>query len=142
MSLTVNMELLAQIVSKEEVVVLATSMNDKVTARPVSGIWLDGEIYVRTSQSSEKAVQIAANPNVAICTMGFYLEGTAQSVGDTALPQNQTIKETYIVRWPEAFSEKDEYLDGDEVFIKITPKKVSQWVFENEIPLGLVMLEL
>lgn len=68
-------------ISKFKNMVLATSYQDKVTARSVSTIVVDSKIYFQTANNMEKYYQIQKNCNVAL-TKGFYqIEGTAKAIG-------------------------------------------------------------
>ena len=128
-----------------ETLVLATSKDDLVTSRPIGALRYDNSILIRTGGDSQKAKQVRANPHVAICMGTFYLQGKARILGrcsDLDNPEIKKARDLYQKRWPDAFSEKDEFLSGDEVFILITPTNISQWVFEGEEIEGLFHLEL
>lgn len=53
---------------------------------PVWGVWLDGRLWLSTSPGSRKALNVAANPAVAVTTGDpiepVVLEGTATVVAD------------------------------------------------------------
>ena len=55
--------------------VLATCAENRVTARNMSVIFLDGKIYFQTDSKMEKARQIEANENVALCVDNFQIVG-------------------------------------------------------------------
>lgn len=135
----IDRELLFETLAKAETVILATSAEDIVTARPVSPVLVGEVLYVRTEDDSRKALQMTANAHVAICVDHFYMEGIAENKGHTSLPENAAIKEEYIKRYPDAFSERDEYLRGNEVFFAIELTRVHQWVYENGVPIGLAV---
>lgn len=129
-----------------DAVVLATSQDDIVTARPIGALPYGGEILFRTDSDSQKAMQMQANPNVAL-TLGldFYLRGTARFIGkctDDANPEVQKAKAAYVKRWPDGFKEGDTYLSGKEVFVAVKPVHASQWVFEDNVPTGFVQQDL
>lgn len=133
----VDLEQLKEALEAAETIVLSTSNNDIVTARPVS-IMSDGlTIYVRTDENSRKALQMKANPNIAVCVGSFYGEGQAKSAGYTSDVDNKKLKRKYIQRYPGAFSDADVYLSDTEVFYEITLSKVFQWVYDGGLPAGL-----
>lgn len=128
-----------------ETLVLATSKDDVVTARPIGALRMGEEILLRTDDDSQKAVQIQANPQVAISMGPYYLRGRARILGhctDTGNPDIQKAREVYCARWADAFSETDTFLSGKEVFVAISPTHISQWVYEGEDVEGLFHLEL
>lgn len=146
--MAVNMELFWSKLDKMgdmETLVLATSQNDIVTARPISALRYGDELLIRTDEENRKAVQIKANPNVAVCMGDFYLQGLARILGRCAQqgnPEVQKVRKIYEARWPEAFSDQDSFLSGSEVFIVIHPTHISQWVYEGENIEGLFHLKL
>jgi hypothetical protein len=74
---------LAEFLASEEnaVMVLATSYDDRVFARPVS-VASDGlDIYFLTWEHSRKCEQIRSNPRVALCKDRVQVEGTAELLG-------------------------------------------------------------
>ena len=128
-----------------ETLVLATSKDDLVTSRPIGALRYDNSILIRTGGDSQKAKQVRANPHVAVCMGAFYLQGKARILGlctDLDNPEVQKARDLYQKRWPDAFSETDNFLSGDEVFILITPTNISQWVYEGEEIEGLFHLDL
>lgn len=140
--MNVNLSELQKTLAETEVISLATSANDLVTARQVSPLSVGLHLYVRTSLSSRKAIQMLENPNVAVCVGNFYFTGRSELLGKVTLPENEVIKKAYKERYPESFSEDDEFIQDDEVFFLIRIRKISQWVYENNIPVGLAELEL
>lgn len=140
--MNVNLSELQKTLAETEVISLATSANDLVTVRQVSPLSVGLHLYVRTSLSSRKAIQMLENPNVAVCVGNFYFTGRSELLGKVTLPENEAIKKAYKERYPESFSEDDEFIQDDEVFFLIRIRKISQWVYENNIPVGLAELEL
>lgn len=127
-----------------DTIVLATSLNDNVTARPIGAIRCENSLLVRTDDDSTKALQIAKNPNVAVCMGPFYMRAKARILGhctEADNPDVQKAKEAYIRRWPTAFGEGDDFLSGKEVFVLITPTQISQWKMEGENIEGLFHLD-
>lgn len=140
--MNVDLNELQKTLDETEVISLATSADDLVTVRQVSPLSIGLLLYVRTSLSSRKAIQMLENPNVAVCVGNFYFTGRSELLGKVTLPENEEIKKAYRERYPESFSEDDEFIQDDEVFFLIRIRKISQWVYENNIPVGLAELKL
>jgi len=65
------------IIEKNKIMILATSSNNRVTARSMS-IVNDGlTIFFQASIDSTKYKQIEENPNVALCVSNMQVEGKA-----------------------------------------------------------------
>lgn len=140
--MNVNLSELQKTLLETEVVSLATSAHDLVTVRQVSPLSIGLLLYVRTSLSSRKAKQMLENPNVAVCVGNFYFTGRSEFSGKVTLPENEEIKKAYMQQYPESFSEGDEFIQDDEVFFLIKIQKISQWIYENNVPVGLAEMEL
>ena len=41
-----------------------------------------------------------------------------------------------MLRYPESFSEEDEFIESDEVFFELSIENVSEWIYEDHIPIG------
>ncbi|MDL2220349.1 pyridoxamine 5'-phosphate oxidase family protein [Eubacteriales bacterium OttesenSCG-928-N14] len=138
-----DLKLLDRTLSRAETMILSTCADGFVTARPVAPIHADLRIYFRTSASSRKAQQIAANRNVAI-TLGdaFQLEGIAYSLGAPQDAANAAVMEIYLDKYDNAFGEADEYLSEDDIFIAIDIRTVRQWVYEDGIPVRYEVSEV
>lgn len=132
----VNLERFEETLKTAETVILATSSNDAVSARPVSIMNIGRRIFVRTSGSSRKAQDMAVNPNVAICVGNFYFTGKAKSLGSVFDENNSEIRAAYTARFPSAFSIKDEFIQSDELFFEITVESVSEWIYDNGAPVS------
>lgn len=58
-----------------------------------------------------------ANPNIAVCIGNFYFTGKAKVLGSVFDDSNVKIMRGYILRYPDSFSDKDEIIKADEVFL-------------------------
>lgn len=115
---------------------LSTSMNNIVTVRPISAITFKNCIFIKTSIRSTKYKQIQENPNVAISVNTSYLKGTAEIIGNTLADSNEEIKEAYIQKFSDAFTEDDNFAADDDVFIKFCITELNSWVeAENDFEL-------
>lgn len=142
MSMNVNVERLETVLTNAEVIYLSTSLNDVVSARPISPMNLGLKLYVRTSAGNRKATEMTANPHVAVCVENYYFTGMAKSLGSVFDESNAGIKAAYISRYPDSFSQEDEFIKSDEQFFEITIEHVSEWIYENGIPVGFAEQQL
>lgn len=114
--------------SKFKDMVLATSYNDKVTARSVSIIVNNDKIYFQTANTMEKYYQLTENCNVAL-TKGFYqVEGTAKSIGKWE--QNPKLCEMYQTIHQSSY-ENYGLLPEEEV-IEVTITNLKLWTYEDD----------
>lgn len=116
---------------QEGSLVLATASDQHVTARMISHIILDEAIYFQTDQTFEKVKQIKINPNVALCVGNIQIEGTAILLGHpfTCPPFLEKFSRVHT-------DSKEQYSKmKDEVVIKVDPKKVVFWKYEDGKPL-------
>lgn len=74
---------------KKNHMVLGTSANNRVTARTVSTIFMNGKIYFQTDVELLKYIQLSQNPNVALCELDMQVEGTAKILGHPLEEYNQ-----------------------------------------------------
>lgn len=81
--------------------VLSTSKDNDVTSRSVSTGVQNGKIYFLTSTTSNKYLQIQANPNVSLCLHDVYMKGTAKDVGDINSPENKEALDALKTVFPE-----------------------------------------
>lgn len=132
----VNLKELENILNKAEVIYLSTSKNDIVSSRPVSPLNIGLRLFVRTSATTRKAKEMIANPNIAVCIGSFYFTGKAKSLGSVFDDSNSKIKIAYISRYPDAFSKGDKFIKSDELFFELSIENVSEWIYENNIPVG------
>lgn len=132
----VDLNELENILNKAEVIYLSTSLKDAVSARPVSPMNIGLRLFVRTSASSKKANEMMNNSNVAVCVENFYFTGKAKSLGSVFDDSNREIKKAYILRYPDSFGDGDEFIKADELFFELSIEHVSEWVYENGIPVG------
>lgn len=114
-------------ISKNKLMVLATSFENHVTARMVS-IVNDGMIvYFQTDKNFVKYQQIKQNPNVALCIGNIQIEGTAQI---TCQPlENPFFVEAYKKSHESSFKKYSHLKDN--VIIEVRSKLVTYWKYDN-----------
>lgn len=133
----VHISELETVLDKAEVMYLSTSINDVVSARPVSPLNIGLRLFVRTSSSSRKGKEMIANPNIAICVGNFYMTGKATCLGSVHDENNKEIKQAYKQRYCDSFSDEDDFIESDEAFFELTIEHISQWIYDQDIPIAL-----
>lgn len=78
----VMMEEVFHQLGSSKVMVLATSFEDRVTARNMSCIMMNHKIYFQTDRRFIKTQQMLRNPKVAFCLNNIQLEGIAKMIGN------------------------------------------------------------
>jgi len=116
--------------------VLATSQDNKVTARMMSCIIYNDMIYFQTDKKFIKYKQITANPMVALCIDNIQIEGVASFQGHPLETQNKFFAKAYESNFKGSF---DSYSAlADEVLIEIKPLKITLWEYEGKEPYRLI----
>jgi general stress protein 26 len=115
-----------QILKENKEITLATSYKDRVTARTVSFVNKDLEIYFLTWQHNKKITQISHNPNVALTVLNVQMEGVAEVLGKPGNYQEigDLFRAKFSDRWFETFSGIEEM-----VLVKVEMNRVVK--FEN-----------
>jgi uncharacterized pyridoxamine 5'-phosphate oxidase family protein len=116
--------------------VLATSKDNKVTARNMSCVIFDGAFYLQTDKTFLKYKQMIANPFVALCVDNIQIEGIAKSVGHPLDNENGTFVALFQQNYKSSF---DAYSHlSNEVVFKVQPQKITLWKYENGNPLRVI----
>lgn len=114
-------------ISKNKIMVLATSSKDRVTARMMS-IVNDGlVIYFQTDIDFLKYQQIKENPNVALCIGNIQIEGHAKITGHPL--ENPFFAERYRKIHEGSFKKYSHIKDN--VLVEIQPKLVTFWKYDE-----------
>ena len=116
--------------SKKNVMTLATSFQDNVTARSVSTVVYAGKIYFQTDLSMEKSIQMDNNKNIALCVDDFSIVGIAKKIGTWS--ENEKILEAYKKSHLRSY-ENYKNIKGEVVF-EITIKRIKRWIYVNNKP--------
>lgn len=115
------------ILGKNKYWVLATSADNRVTARSMS-IVNDGlKIYFQTETLLDKYQQMVANPNIALCYNNVQIEGKAESKGQVARLANQKIREMYCAHHKKSY-ERWQALE-EQVFVEVQPVRITIWKY-------------
>ena len=115
-----------------KILVLATSANDRVTARSMSCINIGLNIYFQTDKRFIKFEQIKQNPQVALCAGNVQIEGMAKIGNHSLDSSNKEFVELYKSCHPMAFKSYS-HLENN-VVIKVEPKLITLWKYSDEKP--------
>ena len=111
-------------------IVLATSSNNRVSARKMSFIIIDGKFYFQTDITFRKYNDIKENPNVALCIDNIQIEGKCKELEHPLKHQEFSAKFKEYYR-----SSYDAYtsLDSERLFV-IEPCFIQRWNYVNNKP--------
>jgi len=108
--------------------ILATSLNDRVTARHISFVNDDLVIYFTSWDHNKKITQMKKNPNVALCLNNIQIEGKAEILSSVFEDRYKRIADLFRTKfsaiWLDRFSHIKEL-----ILVKVTPKNIVK--FEN-----------
>lgn len=119
-----------EFLEKNTIWVLATCINNHVTARSISIINFGLKIYFQTDSEMEKYKQIVENPNVALCYKNYQIEGNAVIKGN--IDKNSDFLGKYRIVHKNSF-EKYSHLKN-EVVIEIKPSIIKIWKYIDDKP--------
>jgi hypothetical protein len=119
-----------QFLDKHKTLFLATSADDRVTARATSCVHVGLEIYFQTSKKSAKFAQFVKNPNVALCAANIAIEGVA-TIGKHPLdPESEQFIALYREHHPGSFNAYSR-LESN-VVVRVDPTLVTFWKYDDE----------
>lgn len=110
-----------------KIMVLATSFEDRVTARSMSCIIMGHKIYFQTDKFFLKTEQILKNQNVALCTDNIQMEGIAKIIGhsDDVPEFCETYKRYFRISY-------DAYTHlRNQVIIEVEPTFITLWKYAD-----------
>ncbi len=113
-------KLLSFLESKENaIMILATSANDVVMARPILIINDALDIYFFTWKHSRKCAQIEKNQMISLCKDKVEIEGTAEIIGLMASEENKEILKILRKKQPDAIKRWEN--KPNMVIVKVKP---------------------
>ena len=121
----IELEKVFKQIGKSKFAVLATSSQNKPTARTMSIVFFDNKIYFQTSNEYEKYKQILENNNVALCIGNMQIEGNANIKGKT-IEQIKFIE--YYKKSHNSSYKMYSKLD-ESIVIEIEPRKITLWEY-------------
>ena len=122
----IELEKVYKKIGKSKFAVLATSAQNKPTARTMSIVFFDNKIYFQTSNEYLKYKQITENNNVALCIGNMQIEGNANIKGKT-IEQNKFIE---IYKKSHNSSYKKYSKLDESIVIEVEPKKITLWEYD------------
>lgn len=111
---------------------LATSLNNRVSARPMSVILYDGKFYFQTDKSYLKYKQLSENPKAALCVGNYSIEGECSFIGKPLDENNSFFIKPYKKHFYLAYKTYS-HLDS-EVLIEFVPSLIYSWNYELTKP--------
>jgi len=112
--------------------VLATCSKKQPTARMMSCIIMDQSFYVQTDKTFAKYAQILENPRAALCVNNIQIEGDCMLLGHPLAKENIAFAQLFQAHYPSSFV-KYTHLEN-EVLIRITPRLVTLWCYDEGKP--------
>jgi uncharacterized pyridoxamine 5'-phosphate oxidase family protein len=108
-----------EFLQNKRAIVVATSQNNRVTARTVSFVNIGLQIFFWSYENHTKCHQIRVNPKVALCRDNLQVEGMAELKGSVLDKKN----ETYLSKFKEKFpKDYDRYANEPKmILVDITP---------------------
>lgn len=113
-------------------IVLATSIDNRVTARSMSIVSIGLDVYMQSDCRFIKTAQMEGNPNVALCLGNMQIEGIAEFLGHPMDAQNEPFRALYRDKHKGSYERysnaRDEY-----VFV-VHPVVVTLWKYIDANP--------
>jgi general stress protein 26 len=106
---------------KNRNITLATSLDNRVTARTVQYINDGLDVYFTSFEFNKKIQQINGNPNVALNLNHIQIEGKAEVFSSSLPDELKSVEDRFAAKykWFTRISESNTF-----VFVKISPKKL------------------
>jgi len=123
-------EEVVRFLDEHKILFLATSADDRVTARAMSCVHVGLEIYFQTSNKSDKFAQLLKNPKVALCAANISIEGVATIGKHTMDPESERFIELYKEHHLGSFNAYSRL--GSNVVIRVDPTRVIFWKYGDE----------
>ncbi len=110
-----------------KVMVLATSFEDRVTARNMSCVIMNYKIYFQTDIEFLKAQQMIKNQNVALCVDNIQMEGIAKIIGNSGTaPEFCEVYQRYFRTSYDTYTHL-----RNEVIIEVEPTIITLWKYAD-----------
>jgi uncharacterized pyridoxamine 5'-phosphate oxidase family protein len=116
---------IVEFLANKHAIVLATSLDDRVTARTVS-LASDGlEICFMSWDHHTKCVQMRGNPRVAMCRDNVQIEGVAEILGSPLEERNRKYAGILKEKYPREYRAFAHELGM--VIVKVVPTLIATW---------------
>lgn len=110
--------------------VLATALDDHVTARMMSVVCLVGKLYFQTDKTFRKYTQLTGNPRVALCIDNIQIEGVCRELGHPL--ENAAFCAAYKSCFAGSFA-RYTALQNERLFV-VEPRFVERWTYQDGAP--------
>ena len=120
------------LLGEKSIMVLATSLDNRVTARSMSCIVLGKKIYFQTDKTFLKYDQLSMNPNVALCVDNIQIEGKAKLKGHPLSKENSWFRDIFKKHYFGSYETYSHMVD--EVVVEVEPRVVTLWKYEDSKP--------
>lgn len=122
-----------QILSSKKTMVLATSAENRVTARSMSCVVINDKIYFQTDRTFLKYRQIKNNPQVALCIDNIQIEGLASITGHPYSNENKHFIEKFKIDHNGSFLNYSHM--ENEIVVEVKPVLITLWKYIDGKPL-------
>ena len=112
-------------------IVLATSHNDRVSARKMSFIIKEGLFYFQTDITFHKYQDILTNKNVALCIDNIQIEGICKEIGHPL--DHQDFCHDFKTHFLSSY-ENYSHLKNERLFV-VKPTFIQRWNYIDESPI-------
>ncbi len=116
----------------KKIMVLATSSNQRVTARNMSCIVMNKKIYFQTDKTFLKYQQIIQNPNIALCIENIQIEGVANIKKHPFDEENKEFKTNFEKHFKSSYNTYSRM--KNEIVIEVQPVFITLWKYVKEQP--------
>ena len=121
-----------ELLGDKKIMVLATSSDNRVTARNMSCVIMDQKIYFQTDKTFLKYDQILNNPNVALCTDNIQIEGVAKIGKHPFDEENKEFAKVFEKNYKGSY---DNYSNLDnEIVVEVEPVFITLWKYKDGQP--------
>lgn len=110
---------------ESKVMVLSTSLDDKVTSRTMSIVILDGKFYFQTDRTFRKYRQLKENANVSLCAGDIEIEGQCMESGKPS--ENPEFSEAFQKNFLSSYN-RYTALENERLFV-IEPAFIQRWLY-------------
>ncbi|MBN1499865.1 MAG: pyridoxamine 5'-phosphate oxidase family protein [Spirochaetes bacterium] len=122
----------AEVIRNTGTMILATSENNRVTARNMSFVFDGTWLYFQTDVNFLKTEQIRSNPNVAVAFSNYQIEGVAEELGRQLPDTGSIFLALFKEKHPGSY-ERYSLLPGETVF-RIKPAMITIWKYIDGEP--------
>ena len=113
----------------KKIMILATSYENRVTARSMSCVIINKRIYFQTDKTFLKYKQILQNHNVAMCVDNIVIEGIAKIKSHPFDEENKEFINIFKEKYRGSYENYSHM--NNEIVIEIKPSYITLWKYQN-----------